>query len=328
MASGDNTAPISRRSFVKHTAAAATLAAFNRSLAAKTQPSKIRSHAPAAAAGSVLVGGDLAVNRIGLGTAEFTGPNRWGEPTDPRGLRQLLRRALDLGVNMIDTADVYGPRVAERYIYDALYPYPKELVIATKGGQTHDVPGEANGFDARPEQLRAACEASLKRLHLEQIPLYYLHTPDPNVPFEESMGELARLQKEGKIRHIGVSKVDAAQLAKAQSMVKVAALQNPYNVLARGTDEFIGLCERDHIVFIPNSPLGRNHLDPADSRLAGLTALADKHRVSFSQAVLAWLLTRSPIILAIPGTTQIGHLEEDIAAAAVHFSREEMRAVG
>jgi aryl-alcohol dehydrogenase-like predicted oxidoreductase len=320
--------PLSRRSFVVQTAAAAAFAAIAGPVPAKSAPIRVaRPHAPAGASGTVWIG-DRQVNRMGLGTAEFTGPDRWGEPTDPRGLRELLRRAVDLGVNMIDTADVYGPRVAERMIYEALYPYPRDLVIATKGGQTHDLPGVPNALDARPEQLRAACEGSLKRLHLEQIPLYYLHSPDPKVPYEDSVGELVRLQKEGKIRHIGVSNVDAAQLAQARSLAKIVALQNPYNVLARHSDDFITVCERNRIAFIPNSPLGRRRLDPADSRLSGLQMLADQRHVSFSQAVLAWLLARSPIILAIPGTTQIEHLEEDIAAAKVHFSAREMQAVG
>jgi aryl-alcohol dehydrogenase-like predicted oxidoreductase len=319
---------ISRRACLVQTAAAAAFSASSGAVLAKSSLTRVtRPRAPAGASGSIRIG-DLRVNRIGLGTAEFTGPDRWGEPATPRGLRELLRRALDLGVNMIDTADVYGPRVAERMIYDALYPYPRDLVIASKGGQTHEVPGVPNAFDARPEQLRAACEGSLKRLHLEQIPLYYLHSPDPKVPYEDSMGELVRLQKEGKIRHIGVSNVDAAQLAKAQSMARIVALQNPYNVLSRNSDDFIGVCERDQIAFIPNSPLGRRRLDPGDSRLAGLEALADKRHISFSQAVLAWLLARSPIILAIPGTTQIDHLEEDVAAAKVHFSAQEMRTIG
>jgi aryl-alcohol dehydrogenase-like predicted oxidoreductase len=313
-------AQISRRCFFAETAAFTTCSMLGELAQA--------AGAPAGASGSIRIGGDLRVNRIGLGTAEFTGPDRWGTPTNPRAIRELLRRAMDLGINMLDTADVYGPRAAEQMIYEALFPYPKDLVIATKGGQSHDVRGQPNAFDARPEQLRAACEGSLKRLRLEQIPLYYLHSPDPKVPYEDSIGELVRLQKQGKIRHIGVSNVDTAQMAKAQSEAKIAALQNSYNVLARQSDDFITLCERDHIAFIPNSPLGRRRIDPGDTRLAGLQMLAEKHHISFAQAVLAWLLARSPIFMAIPGTTQIEHLEEDVAAARVHFSRAEMREVG
>jgi pyridoxine 4-dehydrogenase len=324
-------AHLSRRSFVTRAAAGAVLSAFGAPALTKNRPVRVtHPHAPAGASGTVWIGGDLQVNRIGLGTAEFTGPNRWGEPANPRGLRELLRRAVELGINMIDTADVYGPRVAERIVYEALYPYPKDLVIATKGGQTHDVPGVPNEFAARPEQLRAACEGSLKRLHLEQIPLYYLHSPDPNVPYEDSLGELARLQKEGKIRHIGVTAVDPVLLKKALSTVKVVAVQNTFNVIARKSDEVLAMCEREHIVFIPNSPLGMRSghtLDPADSRVAGLQRLAEQHHISLAQAVLAWELARSPLMLPIPGTTQIGHLEEDVAAANVHFSKREMHAV-
>jgi aryl-alcohol dehydrogenase-like predicted oxidoreductase len=323
--------PLSRRTFVAHAASAgAVLAVSGGSALAKGLVRVAHPHAPAGAAGTVWIGGDLQVNRIGLGTAEFTGPNRWGEPANPAGLRALLRRALDLGINMIDTADVYGPRVAERIIYEALFPYPKDLVIATKGGQTHDVADKPNVFAARPEELRAACEGSLKRLHLEQLPLYYLHSPDPQVPYEESIGELARLQKEGKIRHIGVSSVDRELLAKARSEAKVAAVQNGFNAVDRKSDDVLPVCERDHIVFIPNSPLGMRGRtpNPADSRVARLQKLADTHHISLAQAVLAWELARSPIMLPIPGTTQISHLEEDVAATKVRFSKQELRDVG
>lgn len=329
-------APISRRSFVGQTAVVAVCSTFGKAPLAESRPdhgtqSGAPAGAPAGASGTVRIGGDLEVNRIGLGTAEFTGPNRWGEPADPRRLQDLLRRAIELGINMIDTADVYGPGVAERIIYQALYPYPRDLVIATKGGQTHDAPGVPNGFDARPERLRAACEGSLKRLHLGQIPLYYLHSPDPKVPYEDSLGELARLQHAGKIRHIGVANVDQALLAKARSEVKVVAVQNAFNATTRKSDAVLAVCEREDIVFVPSSPLGMRSgraLNSADSRVAGLRMLADKHHISLAQAVLAWELARSPIILPIPGTTRVDHLEEDVAAAKVHFSEQEMRDVG
>jgi aryl-alcohol dehydrogenase-like predicted oxidoreductase len=205
------------------------------------------------------------------------------------------------------------------------------VVIATKGGQTHDVPGVPNAFDARPEQLRAACEGSLKRLRLEQIPLYYLHSPDPKIPYQDSIGELARLQKEGKIRHIGVANIDQALLTKAQSEAKIVAVQNTFNIVSRKSDDVLAMCVRQHIVFIPNTPLGMRSgrtLDAADSRVAALQMLADKRHISLPQAVLAWELAFSPIILPIPGTTQLAHLEEDVASAKVHFSTQEMRAVG
>jgi aryl-alcohol dehydrogenase-like predicted oxidoreductase len=321
---------LSRRSFVAQAASAGAVLSVSGGLAFAKGPVRVaHPHALAGGAGTVWIGGDLQVNRIGLGTAEFTGPNRWGEPVNPAGLRAVLHRALDLGINMIDTADVYGPRVAERIIYEALYPYPKDLVIATKGGQTHDVADKPNVFAARPEELRVACEGSLKRLRLEQLPLYYLHSPDPQVPYEDSIGELVRLQKEGKIRHIGVSSVDEELLAKARSVAKVAAVQNGFNAVSRKSDEVLTVCEREHIVFIPNSPLGMRGrtLNPADSRVAGLQKLADTHHISLAQAVLAWELARSPIMLPIPGTTQISHLEEDVAATKVRFSKQELRDV-
>jgi len=293
--------------------------------------SAVHRRAPAGASGTIWIGGELQVNRIGLGTAEFVGPNRWGMPSDPRAIRELLRRAVELGINLIDTADVYGPGAAETLIYAALFPYPKDLVISSKGGQTHDVPGAPNAIDARPEQLRAACEGSLKRLRLERIPLYYLHSPDPKVPLEDSVGALVQLQKDGKIGHIGLSNIDLSQLAKARSEAKIVAVQSTFNAVSRKSNDFVALCEKDHIAFIPNTPLGMRSghtLDPADSRVAGLQKLADQHHVSLAQAVLAWELALSPILLPIPGTTQIAHLEEDVAAAKVHFSRQELRELG
>lgn len=287
------------------------------------------SHTLVAGAGSLWLGGDLQVNRIGLGTAEFTGPDRWGEPENVQEIHQLLRRAVELGVNYIDTADVYGPKVSEQLIHDALYPYPSDLVIGTKGGQTHDFKGP-NGYDARPERLRAACEASLKRLQLEQIPLYQMHSPDTKVPYEDSIGELARLQKEGKIRHIGVCNVDAALLAKARAIVKVASVQNRYNILSRESDGLVTLCEREHIVFMPYGPLGGRStqaLKTEDARLAGLQKIAAERRIDMPQMVLAWLLARSPAMLPIPGTSKLAHMEDNVGAAKVHLTREEMQRI-
>lgn len=286
---------------------------------------------PAGAAGTIRIAGEFQVNRIGLGTAEFTGPDRWGMPDDPAAIRALLRRAVELGVNFIDTADVYGPGIAERLIYEALYPYPTHLLITTKGGQTHDVRGELNKNDGRPESLRRACEGSLKRLHLEQIHLYQLHSPDKAVPYEDSIGELGRLQKEGKIRHIGVSNVDATLLATARSIVKVVAVEAGYNVLSSRADEVLSICERDRIAFIPTGPLGGpagRAIKTENDRRAGLEAVAKQRRISLQQAMLGWLLARSPLMLPIPGTTKIEHLEENVAAAKVHLSREEMARVG
>jgi aryl-alcohol dehydrogenase-like predicted oxidoreductase len=322
----------SRRSFLIQSAVAATAAALTGSASAAAKRVPVRNpKLPAGASGTIWIGGDLQVNRIGLGTAEFTGPDRWGEPGDPAAVLTLLRRAIDLGVNFIDTADVYGPGVAERLIHDALHPYPSDLVITTKGGQTHDVRGELNKIDARPEHLRAACEGSLKRLGVEQIALYQLHSLDKTVPYEDSIGELGRLQKEGKIRHIGVSNVDAALLAKARSIVTVASVQNGYNVYSRRSDEILSICERDNIAFIPSAPLGGRFGQvnkSEEGRIAGLEALAKERQISVPQAVLGWLLARSPIILAIPGTTKIEHLEDNVAAAKIRLTKEEMARLG
>jgi len=291
-------------------------------------------HSAAGAAGQLWIGGDLQVNRIGLGTTEFTSP-RGVVSADPASLRALLRRAVELGVNHIDCADVYGSGLVdglcERIIYDALYPYPPDLIIATKGGQVRNAArSQLQTLDGRPEHLRAACEASLKRLKLEQIALYYMHQPDPKVPYEDSIGELGRLQKEGKIRHIGVSNVSAEQFATARSLVTVAAVQNRYNIISKQADDILATCEREHIAFIPFSPLGGRSaatLNQGDARLAGLTALAAEKHVDMAQIVLAWLLGRSPAIVVIPGTTKIEHLEADIAAGKVRLTRQDVEQI-
>lgn len=324
---------MSRRSFLlRGTVAAGAAAASVQTLAA----AKVRiryPHSPAGAAGSVWIGGDLQVNRIGLGTTEFTNTNGT-VAADPTTIRALLRRAVELGINHIDCADVYGSGLVdglcERFIYDALYPYPPDLVIATKGGQVRGVPGSAHfqTLDGRPEHLRSACEASLRRLRLEQIPLYYMHQPDPRTPYEDSIGELAKLQEEGKIRHIGVSNITADQLARARSLVTVVAVQNRYNILSRQSDDVLAACDRDHILFIPFSPLGGRTaaaLKGEDAKLAGLKALAEQRHLDLAQIVLAWLLARSPNIMLIPGTTKIEHLEDDVAAGKVRLTKAEMQ---
>jgi aryl-alcohol dehydrogenase-like predicted oxidoreductase len=328
------TETLSRRSFLFHGAAAASSVALTRSPIAAEKVRVHHPHSAAGAAGTVWIGGDLQINRIGLGTTEFT-CTRGVVSADPAGLRALLRRAVDLGVNHIDCADVYGSGLVdglcERFIFDALYPYPADLIIATKGGQIRGAPGpQWQIVDGRPEHLRAACEASLRRLRLEQIPLYYMHQPDPKVPYEDSVGELGKLQKEGKVRHIGVSNVTAEQLATARSVVSVVAVQNRYNILARQADEILATCEREHIVFVPYSPLGGRSaaaLNGEDARLAGLKALAAEKQVGLAQVVLAWLLARSPVIVAIPGTTKIEHLEDDIAAGKVRLTKKEVERI-
>jgi pyridoxine 4-dehydrogenase len=322
---------LSRRSFLLLGAAATSSLALIQSVEAAKKVRPLHPHSPAAAAGAIWIGGDLLVNRIGLGTTEFTS-NRGVVSADPAVLRALLRRAVELGVNHVDCADVYGSGLVdglcERFIYEALYPYPSDLIIATKGGQIRGAPGpQFQIVDGRPEHLRAACEASLKRLRLEQIPLYYMHQPDPKVPYADSMAELGRLQKEGKIRHIGISNVSAEQLATARSVVKVVAVQNRFNILSKQADEVLASCERDGTAFIPFSPLGGRTaaaLNGEDARLAGLKALAEEKHVDLAQIVLAWLLARSPVILAIPGTTKIEHLEDDIAAGTLRLTKKEM----
>jgi pyridoxine 4-dehydrogenase len=320
---------LTRRTFIGHATASALV--LPRLASAATKIRVRHPHSPAGAAGQLWIGGDLQVNRIGLGTTEFTSA-RGVVSADPASLRALLRRAVDLGVNHIDCADVYGSGLVEglceRFIYDALYPYAPDLIIATKAGQVRNAArSPLQTLDGRPEHLRSACEASLKRLRLEQIALYYMHQPDPKVPYEDSIGELAKLQKEGKIRHIGVSNVTAQQFATARSLVSVAAVQNRYNILAKEADDIIATCEREHIAFIPFSPLGGRSaatLNAGDARLAGLKALADEKHVDLAQIVLAWLLARSPAIVLIPGTTKIDHLEADIAAGKVRLTKTEI----
>ncbi|MGH8231230.1 MAG: aldo/keto reductase, partial [Steroidobacteraceae bacterium] len=243
--------------------------------------------------------------------------------------RSVLRRALELGVNFIDTADAYGPDVSEQLIRDALHPYPQGLVIATKGGLVR--PSRAQWVsDARPEHLTAACEASLRRLQLERIDLYQLHRPDPKVPLEDSIGALARLQQQGKIRHIGLSNVSPAQLAQAQGLVKIVSVQNRYNVADRSSDDVLALCERQQIAFLPWAPLAQRAQasGAVDARVSALESIAREHHVDMPQATLAWLLARSPVMLPIPGTSRVDHLEDNVAAANIRLSRQEMERVG
>jgi len=283
----------------------------------------------AGATGSVSLGSDLAVARLGYGAMRITGDGVWGEPTDPAQARAVLRRTLELGINFIDTADSYGPYVSERLIAEALHPYPQGLVIATKGGFTRSGP-DGWAADGRPEHLRAACEGSLKRLKLERIDLYQMHILDRSVPYEDSIGELARLRQEGKIRHIGVSNVTAEQLAVARSVAPIVSVQNRYNVTDRGADGILAICEQDGIAFIPWAPLGRSGRDstPDTGAREMLEAVARERSMSIFQAQLVWLLTRSPVILPIPGTTSIRNLEENVGALSLRLSAEEMRRIG
>src|ERR1700744_4839674 len=285
-------------------------------------------NAPAAAAGTLLIGGDLQVSRMGFGAMRITGDGIWGEPRDANEAFAVLRRAVQLGTNFIDTADAYGPYVSERLIREALYPYPRGLLIATKGGQVRPRQDEWLA-DGRPEHLRAACESSLTRLKLERIDLYQLHRPDPQVPYEDSIGELAKLQKEGKIRHIGVSNVSPEQLAKARSLVEVVSVQNRYNVADRSSDAVLSICEREQIAFIPYNPLAQSaQAGGTNKSLVALEAIAKERNIDNNEAALAWLLTRSPVMLPIPGTSQVKHLEDNVGAAKIKLTPGEMAQVG
>jgi pyridoxine 4-dehydrogenase len=284
--------------------------------------------APAAAAGTVSVSGELTVNRMGFGAMRITGPDIWGEPKDPAQARAVLHRALDLGVNFIDTADAYGPEVSERLIAQALYPYPRGLLIATKGGLMRPSPVQwvPNG---RPAHLREACEASLQRLRLERIGLYQLHHIDPAVPLEESVGELARLQKEGKIGHVGVSNFTVEELARARRIVPIASVQNRYNVSDRSSEDVLEVCTRERIVFLPWAPIASGSAQRLErGQGGGLEAVAQARGVSVLSLALAWLLAKSPMMLPIPGTSSPEHLEENVAAARLQLTDADMSRIG
>jgi pyridoxine 4-dehydrogenase len=271
----------------------------------------------AAAAGTIEIGGDLVVNRLGFGAMRITGNGIWGEPPDEDQARATLRRAVELGVNFIDTADSYGPEVSERLIAEALYPYPDDLVIATKGGLLRPGPGRWDP-DGRPEHLREACEGSLRRLRLDQIPLYQLHRPDPRVPYAESVGALVQLKDEGKIRHIGISNVTEKQLQEAQQITPVVSVQNRYNAADRQSESIVDAAEIEQIAFLPWAPIQEADSNPA------VTEAARAHGASPRQIVLAWMLARSPQILPIPGTGSPEHVETNVAAAAIELSPDEI----
>ena len=276
-------------------------------------------HPPAAASGTFLLGGDLPVHRLGFGAMRITGPGTWGEPADPMRARAVLRRAVELGVTLIDTADSYGPEVSERLIADTLFPYPANLIIATKGGFLRSGPSQwyPNG---RPEHLRAALEGSLRRLRLPRVDLYQYHTVDPNVPLEESIGALALLRAEGKIRHIGVSNVTPDQLARARRVAPIVSVQNPYSLVHRADDALVDFCAREGLAYLPWNPLQTGSLAQPGGRLA---QVAWRHGATPAQVALAWLLRRSPALLPIPGTSSVAHLEENIGSALVSLSQEE-----
>jgi pyridoxine 4-dehydrogenase len=275
------------------------------------------------ATGTFRIGDGPTVRRLGFGSMRLTGPGIWGEPADPDECRRVLRRAVELGVNLIDTADSYGPEVAERLIAEALHPYPADLVIATKGGLTRAGPGQWSP-DGRPEHLREACEGSLRRLKLDRIELYQLHRVDPKVPFEESLGALIELRDEGKIAHIGLSNVSVAQLEQGLAITEIVTVQNRYNLSDRASEDVLDACTQRGIGFIPWFPLATGSLAKPGGPL---DEVAQAHDATPSQIALAWLLARSPIMLPIPGTSKVTHLEENIAAAQVHLDDEEVRAL-
>ena len=274
----------------------------------------------AATAGTIDVGGDLTVNRLGFGAMRITGQGVWGDPASKDQALATLRRIIELGVNFIDTADSYGPEVSENLIAEALYPYPEDLVIATKGGFGRSGPNrwEPNG---RPEHLREACEGSLRRLKLEQIPLYQFHTPDKSVPFAESVGAVAELKAEGKIRHVGLSNVTEEQFREAAAIVPIVSIQNRFNVTDRKSESIIDLCEQEAMVFLPWAPIQQT-----EDKVAVAVA-AERHGATQHQIVLAWLLAHSPAILPIPGTGSPAHAEENVAAASIDLSRDELEAI-
>jgi aryl-alcohol dehydrogenase-like predicted oxidoreductase len=278
------------------------------------------SSSPAAAAGTTTLGGDLTVNRMGFGAMRVTGPGILGWPADRDAAKAVLRRAVELGVNLLDTADSYGPEVSETLIAEGLHPYPEGLVVATKGGLLRNDAGRWPE-DGRPEHLREACEASLRRLRLERIDVYQLHAPDPKVPFEESVGALKELRDEGKIRHVGLSNVDTDHLARARELVPVVSVQNRYSVGDRASEGVLEVCERDGLAFLPWYPLGAGRLAEEDGPLQ---LIAHLRGATAAQVALAWLLHHSPAVLPIPGTSSLEHVEENVRATALELGPEEL----
>jgi aryl-alcohol dehydrogenase-like predicted oxidoreductase len=273
-----------------------------------------------APAGTFELGGELTVRRLGFGAMRITGDGIWGEPDDREEARAVVRRAVELGVNLIDTADAYGPDVSEEILAEALHPYADGLVIATKGGLTRSGPGSWSR-DARPEHLREACEGSLRRLRLDRIELYQLHAPDPKVPFARSVETMAELRDEGKVRLVGLSNVSVEQLEQALAITPIASVQNRFNLTDRASEDVLDACEERDIGFIPWFPLATGDL----ARPGGaLDEIAARHDASPSQIALAWLLARSPAMLPIPGTGSVEHLEENLAAALIELSDDEV----
>jgi pyridoxine 4-dehydrogenase len=270
------------------------------------------------------IGGDLEVHHLGFGAMRITGEGIWGPPDDPEEAKRLLRRVPELGIDLIDTADSYGPEVSENLIAEALHPYPDGLVIATKGGLRRTGPGQWPR-DARPERLKECCEGSLRRLRLDRIDLYQLHSPDPQVSYEDSVGALKELQDEGKIRHVGISNVSLDELEQARGIVEVVTVQNRYNLTDRRSEDVLQACEDAGIGFIPWFPLATGSLaEPGGP----LDKSAQAHDATPAQVALAWLLARSEVMLPIPGTSSVEHLEENVAATQIQLSPEEVEEIG
>ena len=280
-----------------------------------------RSQAPAKKSGEFLIGNDLCVTRLGFGAMRITGDGIWGEPADRAEAVRVLRRAVELGINFIDTADSYGPGVSEEIIAEALHPYPTGLVIATKGGFGRPGPNQwvENG---KPEYLRSACEQSLRRLRLERIDLYQLHRIDPKVPAEDQLGTLKDLQAQGKIKHIGLSEVSVEQIQHARTMVSIVSVQNRYSVTDRGSEDVLEYCEQEKLGFIPWFPLAAGRVSGSESPIGRMAA---QWRATPSQVALAWLLARSPVLLPIPGTSKVEHLEENVAAVNLKIDANRMQ---
>ena len=287
---------------------------------ANSTSAKKQEERPAKKAGEFLIGNDLRVTRLGYGAMRITGEGIWGEPADRPEAVRVLRKAVELGINFIDTADSYGPEVSEKIIAEALHPYPADLVIATKGGFDRTGPNKwvENG---RPEHLRSACEGSLRRLRLEQIALYQLHRIDPKVPAEEQLGTLKQLQAEGKIKHVGLSEVSVQQIQHAQTIVPIVSVQNRYSLTDRGSEAVLQYCEQQKLGFIPWFPLAAGKLSGGESPIG---RVATKLKVTPSEVALAWLLARSAVMLPIPGTSSVKHLEENVAAAGLKIDKEKM----
>ena len=269
--------------------------------------------------GTVIIGGDMPVHRLGFGAMRLCGPGVWGEPSDPAQAKGVLKRVVELGITLIDTADAYGPEVNERFIAETLHPYPEEIVIATKGGLTRPR-RESWDRNGRPAHLRAACEASLRRLKMQRIDLYQLHAPDPRVPLEDSVGTLADLQAAGKIRHIGLSNVNVDELRRARQIARIVSVQNRYNLSDRSSEGVLAECEQEGIAFLPWRPL-----EAGGHGTGALATVARRHDATLVQVAIAWLLARSPVIAPIPGTSSLAHLEENAAAARLRLSADDLR---